>query len=62
MPIDPEELWPRLPDPIPTGIDEDREIDDVEVPLDVEEPVVGEPIPGIDADERVVVEDDDEER
>ena len=62
MPSDPDSLWPRLPDAAEPVVDDERPIDDVDEPLDEEEPVAGEVEPGIDADERIVVEDDDFER
>lgn len=59
MPSDPDGLWPHPPDLTLKGIDEDREIDDVDEPLDEEEPVAAEAEPGIDADDRIVGEDDE---
>ena len=48
MPSDSEGLWPRLPD--------------AAEPLDEEEPVAGDTPSGIDADERIIADDDDVER
>lgn len=65
MRIDPDGLWPRRTDSGSDGLDEDRDIDDVELTL--EEDLV----PGhdqdddldwtIDADARAVDQDDDDE-
>jgi hypothetical protein len=62
MPSDSDSLWPRLPDAAAPVADEERTIDDVDEPLDEEEPVAGEDEIGIDADERIVVEDDELDR
>lgn len=62
MPSDSDSLWPRLPDDAVPVADEERPIDDVDEPLDEEEPVAGDVPVGIDADERIVDEDDDAER
>lgn len=62
MPSDSDGLWPRLPDAAEPVLDDERPIDDVDEPLDEEEPVAGDIEPGIDADERIVVDDDEIER
>ena len=65
MASDPDELWPRRADAASDGLDEDREIDDVELTLEEESPITDEEDPEwmIDADQRPVdLDDEDEDR
>ena len=62
MPSDPNELWPHRSDAASEGVDEDREIDDVELTLEDELPPA-EPEEedwAADADERPVALGDDD--
>ena len=67
MASDPDALWPRRPGPGSEGVDEDREVDDINLTLD--EDLAGDEDENdewaTDADERPVdldLEDRDEER
>ena len=62
MASDPDGLWPRLPDEDIDAPDEQREVDDVEVPVDEEAVVDLDDHPRIDADDRPVdIGDPDED-
>ena len=63
MASDPDGLWPRRADAASDGRDEDREIDDIELTLAEETPIVEEEDPEwmIDADQRPVELDDEDE-
>ncbi|HSP74823.1 MAG TPA: hypothetical protein VLO31_01245 [Cryobacterium sp.] len=65
MASDPDGLWPRRADAASDGLDEDREIDDVELTLEEESPITEEedPVWMIDADQRPVeLDDEDQDR
>lgn len=65
MASDPDGLWPRRADAASEGLDEDREIDDVELTLTAESPINHEEDPEwmIDADQRPVdLDDEDDDR
>ncbi|MCU1443005.1 MAG: hypothetical protein JWQ59_1155 [Cryobacterium sp.] len=59
MPSDPDGLWPRRGDDTIDRVDEEREIDDVEKPLD-EEVLDDDEVLRIDADDRPVEDLDDD--
>lgn len=63
MASDPDGLWPRRADAASDGLDEDRDIDDIELTLEEELPIVEEEDPEwmIDADQRPVELDDEDE-
>ena len=63
MASDPDGLWPRRADAASDGLDEDREIDDIELTLEEELPIVEEEDPEwmIDADQRPVELDDEDD-
>lgn len=62
MPSDPNELWPHRSDAASEGVDEDREIDDVELTLEDELPPAEPEAEDweTDADERPVGLGDDD--
>ena len=65
MASDPEGLWPRRADATSDGLDEDREIDDIELTLDKDVPLAedGDAVWMIDADQRPVeLDDEDDDR
>ncbi|HSP74927.1 MAG TPA: hypothetical protein VLO31_01775 [Cryobacterium sp.] len=65
MASNPDGLWPRKTDAASDGLDENREIDDIELTLDEDLPPTEEEAPEwmIDADQRPVdLDDEDEDR